>query len=294
MNARLKPMCSMGVELRWLNVQCYEIKLPGGKTILFDPQISDPNPLDNRARYYKIPEQYKINQESVEQVDYIIINHSHCDHIIDLGYYVKKFNPIVICHECVAYELAKSFDIPFTSICPVSDRQSYDFADFTLHTCLGSHMPQDFVYSTMPNILKQSYLRDGDGTKEIGHLGGLFNMNYMITTKENFKIAFFAGRMDNLSHAGLKYMASLKPNLLLRQIPARLPDNPSDIFAEEIEILGAQMMLPMHHESFDIEKPVFLEELFEKINQQLNADNFSGRAYLPVRGKWYQIGLYIK
>lgn len=84
----------------------------------------------------------------MERVDYILLNHSHCD-CIDLGYFAKKFDPMVICPQNAAYEVAKAFDIPFTSIFAVGNQERYEFDDFTLHTVRGSHMPQGFVYSTI-------------------------------------------------------------------------------------------------------------------------------------------------
>lgn len=283
--------------LRWINVQCFEIRLPNGKVILTDPQFSDPLSGFERAKNYKIPECFHLKRDVLKQVDYIIINHTHCDHLIDLGYFMKKFNPLLICHEAVAYELARAFDIPFTSIYAVGSQCSYEFEDFSLQTLNAMHMPQDFVYSNMTNIFTESYGIEGPGTMEIGQLGGLFSMNYMLTTRENLRIGFFAGRMDSPSYPGIRQMAALKPNVLLRQIPVRLPQNPAEIFANEILTTGAQLMLPMHHESFEAElnaqRHQMLTEIFDRINKRLEEKRFAGQAFWPERGKWYglQIGI---
>lgn len=283
-----------GVSLRWLNVQCYEICLKNGKTILFDPQFSDPLPEDEKARYYKIPDEYGLNRMSVKKVDYLIINHSHCDHIIDLGYFAKKFNPLIICPETVAYELAKAFDIPFTSFYPAGAGEEHVFPDFTLHTIHGCHMPQDFTYSNMPNIMKKSYGVDGVGTMEIGHLGGLVALNYVLELNENVRIGFFAGRMDIPSYPGLMALKTFHPNVVIRQIPVRLPENAAEIFAKELLMTGAQLMLPMHHESFDIARPEFLKDLFSEVNDCVQESGGYGKVFYPVRGQWYKIGLNIE
>ena len=282
-----------GIRLRWINVQTYEIQLPNGKEILFDPQFSDPVPDDDKAKYYKIPEEYGFNREMINRVDYLILNHTHCDHIIDVGYFVHKFNPIVICPQGASYELAKAFDIPFTSIYPVGNQEKHEFEDFTLYTIQGSHMPQKFVYSSMPNIVKKSYGMDGAGMDEIGHLGGLFNTNYLIHTKDNIKLAFWAGRMDHLAYPVLKQMKKYHPNILLRQIPVMIPENAADIYAKEMQELGVQFMFPMHHEMFEISTPGFIEKLYQLINEKLEKEGGCGRAFRPERGKWYQIGLGI-
>lgn len=282
-----------GIKLRWLNVQCYEICLSNGITILFDPQFSDPLPDDEKAKYYKIPEEYHLNRESIERVDYLIINHSHCDHIIDLGYFAKKFNPLIICPEMAVYDLAKVFDIPFTSFYPVGAGEVHEFPDFTLNTIHGCHMPQPFTYSNMPNIMDKSYGVTGNGTMEIGHWGSLTALNYVLTLKENLRIGFLAGRMDLPSYPGLMAMRTFHPNIILRQIPVRLPEYAAKIFAEELAVTKAQLMLPMHHEMYDISQLEFLNQLIQDINDLAAQYGAVGRIFRPVRGKWYSVNIGI-
>lgn len=290
----MKNMFIPGLKLRWLNVQCYEMVLPNGKVILFDPQFADPLPEDEDAKNYKIPEEFGITADIIERVDYLIINHSHCDHVIDIGTIANKFNPIIICHQSIAYNLAKSFDLPFTSIFAVGDQEKYEFEDFELFTFHGSHMPMNFRYSNMPNIFLKSYGMDGPDMGKLGQVGGIFNLNYGIRTHENIKIGFWGGRLDSWDYPAMKQMREFRPNVLLRQIPPRLPENPEKVFAREMLESGAQLLLPMHHEMYDIHKKDYLVSLFEKINAILREQHFNGSTYVPDRGVWLQIGFGVR
>ena len=284
------------VRLRWLNVQSYEIQLQNGKHILFDPQLSSPLPGDEAAKYYRIPDEYALTRDSIDRLDYMIINHTHCDHIIDFKYLAEKHKPLIICPETVAYELARAFDVPFTSFYPVGAGETHEFPEFTLSTLHGCHMPQPFTYSNMPNILETSYGVSGTGTMELGHLGGLYALNYTLTLDTNLRIGFFAGRMDLPSYPAMQEMKKYHPNVLIRQIPVRLPENPAELFAEELLQTGAQVMLPMHHESFEIDaaRHDFAEKMFDEINERVRAAGGIGRVFRPERGKWYSVGVGLR
>lgn len=280
------------VSLRWLNGQCYEIRLSNGKVILTDPMISDPVSDAPWLKFYRIPKEYGITPESVERVDYLILNHTHCDHISDVEYYIKKFNPMVICHEAVAYELAKAFDIPFTSVYAVGSEETHEFLDFKMETLHGTHNEQGMKYSTMANILEEDYGIGGPGTRELGHLGGLIQLNFILTTKENFKIAFVGGRLDAMwSRPMIRAVAKAEPNIMIRQVSGRLPENPEQIYADEIEQTGVRLMLPMHHEKYDISEKETLANLIEKTNIMLQERGVNANMVNLVRGRWYQLGI---
>ena len=146
----------------------------------------------------------------------------------------------------------------------------------------------------MPNILKQSYGVDGMNMKELGHLGGLFNMNYVLQVPGNLRIAFWAGRLDGRAYPVMKQMATYYPNFVLRQIPLRLPEHAETIYARELQELGAAIMLPMHHERYEIAMPGALEQLFAGINEEMKKCGMCGRAFVPQRGKWYSVSFGMK
>lgn len=285
---RKKQEYSRSVRLRWLHVQTYEIRLTNGKTILFDPQIRSPVSDDHFSRLMTIPAECGITQDTVEAADYILVNHTHVDHVVDLGYYAKKFGSMVICHNSVAYEIARAFDIPYTQIFPVGNNETYQFDDFMLQTFHGTHNSQpDFCYSLHDDPMKRMY--GVEGQEILGGMGGIFNTNFLITTNENFRIAFAAGQYGPLFSTLIRSMIPYRPNLLLRHLQGRIPEHAADIYADEIRRLGVQMMMPMHHEKADSTKPEILDRMFDEINGLLEESGCTGRAFLPMRGQWYEM-----
>jgi len=276
------------VRLRWFNVQNFEIQLANGRTILIDPQISDPIPTAGFGKKFKIPEKWGLSKEDVKACDYILLNHSHCDHCVDLGYMANKFHALVICHSAIAYEAARAFDIPFTQMYPMEFNQKCELDGVTVRTFHGTHMPQPFTASTMGNIMLEDYGLEGQN--EFGQMGGVYSMNYLLTTRENFGIAFIAGQHETFSPDTARQMAEFHPTILLRQIPGRDLDTEAARLAADLMTTGAQYLLPMHHESLEIEAPEKLVKLFDEVNVLLEKEHYAGKAIIPVRGQWYTFG----
>ena len=63
----------MSVSITWLGHSTFEIRLPGGETILIDPWLDNP----------KYPAGHEI-----ERVDLLLVTHGHFDHIADFAYYM--------------------------------------------------------------------------------------------------------------------------------------------------------------------------------------------------------------
>lgn len=281
----MKQIKSTSLKLRWLNAQCFEIKLPNGKTILTDPTLRDPLPDSEKGRKYKIPD-FSIDQ--LEGADYIIINHTHGDHIMDVGEVCKRFGSVVICHERCALELADFFDIPYTSVFPVSTNDRYDFGDFVLDCYHGMHR----AAPEKPSDKKDPAMRDFGvpGMVELGHLGSIFNFNFVITTRENFKIGFSAG--DYFEDLAEKWK-NIRPNLVLRH-RLKKGDSAVKLFADVLEKTGAQILMPMHHEDWVLDDPGYTEECMNAVNVLMEQKGISGRAFSQQRCKWYEIALGIQ
>ncbi|MCB1019097.1 MAG: metal-dependent hydrolase [Bryobacterales bacterium] len=73
-------VASMSVSITWLGHSTFEIRLPGGETILIDPWLDNP----------KRPAGHKL-----ERVDLLLVTHGHFDHIADAVDVAKKFKPQV-------------------------------------------------------------------------------------------------------------------------------------------------------------------------------------------------------
>jgi hypothetical protein len=117
---------------------------------------------------------------------------------------------------------------------------------------------------------------------ELGLLGSIFNLNYMIETQQNFKIDFSAGR-DYEEH--VLHMTEEKPNLMLRH---RIRTYTPEYCAQQIMDMGAQLMMPLHHNNARASGED-LNEYFRRVNEVLAANGSPARAFNPEPYRWYQL-----
>ena len=123
-------MKSQSIRIRPFNVGgAFEIVLPNGKVILLDPFFTG-NQFDCGK-----------TREDVTGADYIILSHTHFDHDLDVGYFVKKFDSKVFCGAMSAFELVKYHKIPYDNIFPVYPGQTYTLEDFTVSFYQTKHNP---------------------------------------------------------------------------------------------------------------------------------------------------------
>jgi len=287
------------LRFRWISVQCFEIRLPGGKVLVTDPFYWDLSHFDGLTEL--TPDQQK-EKESFSQsgfsvddftgADYILINHVHGDHCNLVGQLWEKFRGRVLVSADCAMELARVFDIPYTAICPLYPNNTYHFDDFSLKVFPGTHDVSGFPqgYFLRPSEPGVQY-RSSEGFDipcpcDLGPLGSAFNLNYIIETKNNFRIDFNAGR-DVESH--LRYINGTSPNLYLRQrIRAYAPEQMADL----IEKVGAQLMIPMHHVP-SAEGPNGMNAYIEAVNRSLEERGSTSRAFSPEPYRWYSLGLAV-
>ena len=95
-----------------------------------------------------------------------------------------------------------------------------------------------------------------DVPNELMAMGGIYNFNFMIVTKQNFKIDFSAGR-DYEEH--VRHVREEAPNILLRhQTNARASDEDLNLY-------------------------------FQKVNKILEEKGCPARAFNPKPYQWFQV-----
>ena len=288
-------MDSQAIKIRWISVQCYEIVLPNGKVIVTDPFYLDAGIFDGLTELTKnqklerdIYSQRGFSVDDFTGADYIILNHVHGDHSNLVGELWNRFYGRVLVPADCAVEVAKAFDIPYATIYPLYPGNTYYFDDFTLKTYPGAHDNRAFREGKFQRPSDPRTLYDGSEgfgipcPSMLGPLGSIYNLNFMIETKNNFKIDFSAGR-DFEEH--LEHMREEKPNLMLRH---RIRSYPPEYFADMVEQMGAQLILPLHHNNARAAGED-LNEYFKKVNDILVSRGCAGRAFNPEPYRWYQI-----
>lgn len=105
--------------------------MPNGKTLITDPCYDYPeNPNDQIADLFRLR---GFTTDDMTACDYIILNHTHADHMTNLEELVNRFHPTVICHSGVAAEIAQVCDEMFlTDLYPVDYNGTYYLDGFRL------------------------------------------------------------------------------------------------------------------------------------------------------------------
>ena len=278
------------LNFRWINGQCFEITLPNGVHILTDPflpSVTNPAGLcENMQKSCGI--QIPFTVDDIEGADYIILNHTHGDHILQLEEIAAKFHSKVIVQSAMAMQLAEKTKLTLTDIYPVDLNSTYYFQGFELITFHGTHHPAKGSIDVERKRMLKDFPAD---MQEISAWGCLFNMNFILKTDENISIAFAGGDIDGDYEIFDRY----HPQVILRN---KLHSSATeyDVAAEWSEYLErshALLMVPMHHEKWLNLNPGYMEGLVRQMNDRLTAHGSVARVLNPERTKWYSLSLGI-
>lgn len=294
-----KHVESVALKIRWISVQCYEMILPGGKRLITDPFYLDvsrfegmPELTANQQTEKKIYAQSGFSIDQITGADYILLNHVHGDHCNLVGELWNRFRGRVLVPGECSEEVAKVFDIPYPAIYPLYPGNTYYFDDFTLRVYPGAHDNRAFREGKFQRPSDPRALYDGSEgfglpcPCRLGPLGSMFNLNYLIETRNNYRIDFSAGR-DYEEHC--EHIRDKKPNLMLRH---RIRSYSPEQFAQMIERMGAQLAMPLHHNNARASDED-LNAYFRRVNEILSSHSSSARAFNPEPYRWYTIATSI-
>lgn len=276
MSEFVRSVTSHGLRFRWFTCNTTEIRLPNGKYILIDPFLPD----ENDPQWGRMGMSCGYCVADLEGCDYVIINHAHGDHILQLGDVYDRFHPRVLCHTNTAIYYSQTFGIPERDIFPFESHDIYDFGDFILETSEGRHNATKFSRQVRK-------IDDHASIDYLGALGSLFNTNLVITTNDNLKIGFSAGEWDRIAQ---RRWQDVHPNVLFRH-RTNWQMEPAEM-AQVIAQIGAQISIPWHHNnaydpSFDYDFNAFTA----KVNEELAKMGTQCQFINPERGIWYEISM---
>ncbi|UCH42294.1 MAG: MBL fold metallo-hydrolase [Dehalococcoidales bacterium] len=281
----------MTVRLRWLGCVCFEIVLPSGKVLLVDPFID-----------YSVTA--PITCQEVTGADYIALTHGHYDHITDVGSLVERFHSKVICSHQVAEPLAKLFNLKNADMVRVTAGDTVIANDLRVEVRKGEHIN----LGPVRRALSRQRSRQGNGRgqqplaeqgknahqavgvrsklseireriREVGLDGGE-QLTFVFQTGDNLRIGIYcSGCYQHLSDE----VRAICPNILCMQLGGNHPEQAAEIAA----LSGAEIVIPMHHDSGGLEAT---HRLAQEMSQHL-ASRSSARFLDVIHGKWYQIGV---
>lgn len=288
MNMENLMLSTESCRFRWINCQCFEIRLPNGKTIITDPCYDYPeNPNVPLANLFRLK---GFTTEDIQNCDYVILNHTHGDHISNLGEVIQKFSPTVICHTGVAAEIAQVYrETELTSIYAVDYQGTYYFDGFSMETFHGEHKPQTFTWKR--SMEEGDIISQNPDLARLHTLGGLFNMNYLLTFDNGFRLAFVGGTNDGMEER----LRTLRPNIVLRNKLTNSMD--LEQVAKDwygfMEESYAQIVVPMHFEVWENQQPGFSGQTFDRANEMAVENGLNCRILTPKRTEWYSMQMCV-
>ncbi len=172
-NAQTDP-----VKLKYLGTAGWEIT-DGNITVLVDPYISrfklgtGPSiSLDDKRKTVKrsdiVVSDTLLIDSLITKADFILVHHSHFDHLSDVPYIAKKTGAKVIGTETTC-NILRAYGIPDEQLYPVKGGEDYQFENFavriipTIHSALNKkHYIDNRVYTEIPKApLKISEFIEG-------------------------------------------------------------------------------------------------------------------------------------
>lgn len=273
----------MDLKLRWINYAGYELVLPNGKVIVIDPCIN-----------YEKKERF--TEDDYTGADYIILSHTHYDHTMDLGYLSKKFQSKVIVGQMSAKALAEYYEIDLDRIYPVLPMEEYEFEDFTLNIFRSKHtfFNREDNHNTIGHIKKAGRLAAEFPEKHMNCdiNGGVEYLDYLITTKENYRIFIAGGSPHKYTYTNIYHtMKQYAPNLVFRQTSSKY--TPEE-FGELISDFGASIAFPLHQDGIARKMDISIQQYIDRANNRLKELGKSAVIINPEQFEWYEIETAVK
>jgi L-ascorbate metabolism protein UlaG (beta-lactamase superfamily) len=193
--------------LRWFGAAGWEISASSpdsgaGPVILVDPYLtrakygasSSWDPEDARPSFTRSDTLFSdtaLVDSLVERADYILVQHSHPDHVMDVPYLAKRTGAVVIGHE-TTINIMRAYGIPDAQLITVRGGEDYDFGEVSIRVIPSLHSPLDdkryyqseVVAAGVERPLRISQLVEGGSLMYLVRLAGrevltMGSMNYV-------------------------------------------------------------------------------------------------------------------
>ena len=259
------------MKIRWIDTSCFEIETEQGKRIVTDPYIDE------------CPD-HPITSDEIQAMDYILITHTHFDHITQLDAYYERYQPKIMASPITAMKLVEQLDLSGQCMYGMDHGEVLDFGSCTF-TRIGGH-------HTIPNRKDRHLVReseicrglagafpDSDAYQSLMCSGYWDFSNFYIETEDHTGILFWGG---TIGPEDIRKARAFRPDIILMQIPS----NPPEAVTEFVKEVGASYVIPHHQDTYLRTKDVgkmMLEygEAINKVKPQMR--------FLPLEpGKWYE------
>ncbi|MCC8125809.1 MAG: MBL fold metallo-hydrolase [Clostridiales bacterium] len=266
-------MTASSLKIRWFNDACYEIHLPNGKGILIDPFIE-------RSEFRLA------GRECVEAADYVLVSHTHFDHVMEIPYFRERFDCEILAPKISGIELARQYNVPGAKICLCSPGDEIQTDDFRVECYRSRHTNLGMM--DCPLNWKDNLKRDGlpAELEMLSLLGSYEYLNYKITFPWNQRLLIWGG---GATEDAIAQARQYEPDISIAQLPRETPQQIARLYAA----IGGRYILPHHHEYFLVrgeEGRKVIEDTIAETNRLAPYTT----VLLPEKGVWYQFDMEAK
>lgn len=239
---------AQGLQLKHLGAAGWEMK-SGDTVVLVDPYISrikyggEKPDIDDGRRHFGYDDppvsDTRLIDSIISRADYILVQHAHPDHILDVPHIARKTGAKVIATE-TSNNILRAYGVPEAQLFTVEGGEDYDFGDVSirvvpsLHSALGGKRYfSSERYREVPRMpLKLGEFIEGGALAFLVRLGG--------------KEILTMGSMNFIENE----LQGLKPDVLL----AGAGSSRSEIYRYTERLLAAtgfpRVVIPTHWDNF--------------------------------------------
>lgn len=260
------------MHLRWLGTSCFEIIADDGARILTDPFLDE------------CPWSHSFSWQEIKHVDYILISHTHYDHIANLNNFFERDRPKILIGKLGGLRLLHDLDLSGQLLYGMEDGEELSFSDVLVKRIAGRH--------TIPRrenrhlVRESAFLRDfrqnlsWSAEYDASNVEGYYEFsNFLITLPDNTSLLFWGGSVtkDQTLHA-----QNLFPNIVLMQVPSNDPAAVSTF----IKTVGASCVIPHHQDVYaDTHK---CNSVIDEMEKAL-IESCPWAQFIPLNiGHWYK------
>lgn len=259
------------MRIRWIDVSCFEMISDQGSRIVTDPYVDEcPN--------------HPISAGEVDKMDYLLITHTHFDHITQLDAYFEQYRPKILASSISGMRLLEQFDLSGQCVYGMDDGEVLDFGDFAF-TRIGGH-------HTIPSRKERHLVRESaliEGLGEAASMAAAYKTlmyggyndfsNFYIEAEDNTRILFWGG---TVGCEDIRKVRDLRPDVILMQIPG----NPPEAVAKFVGAVGASYVIPHHQDTYLGVRDV--DKMMEEYRKVISGRNPQVKFFPLIPGKWFE------
>ncbi|MDA1104544.1 MAG: MBL fold metallo-hydrolase [Gemmatimonadetes bacterium] len=182
------------VDLRYLGAAGWEIsassEVADSVVVLVDPYLTRAkygaeaswDPMDTRPNYTRADTLFSdtdLIDAQIARADYILVQHAHPDHIMDVPYIAQRTGAVVIGHE-TTINIMRAYGIPAGQLITVRGGEDYDFGNVSIRVIPSLHSPlndkryyqSEVVEEGVQRPLRISELVEGGSLMYLVRIGG--------------------------------------------------------------------------------------------------------------------------